>query len=70
MRPEEAAGLDQAVILGQARHAGPGRGKKTGDIITRFSRGTEAAYLRAKLKRDGLTGELAALIAARLPCMP
>ena len=32
--------------------AGPGRGKKTGDNMTRLSRGTSAAYLVAKLKRD------------------
>lgn len=32
--------------------AGPGRGRKTGDNITRLPRGTSAAYLVAKLKRD------------------
>jgi hypothetical protein len=32
--------------------AGPGRGKKTTDNISRLSHGTSAAYLVAKLKRD------------------
>jgi hypothetical protein len=32
--------------------AGPGRGKKTADDISRFNHGTSAAYLIAKLKRD------------------
>jgi hypothetical protein len=50
---------------------GPGRGHKTGDNITRFTRGTSAAYLVARLKRDApdlaakvASGELSANAAA------
>jgi hypothetical protein len=32
--------------------AGPGRGNKTGDIVTRFRRGNEASYTVARLRRD------------------
>ncbi len=32
--------------------AGPGRGHKTGDVITRFERGTAADYLTARIARD------------------
>jgi hypothetical protein len=37
--------------LADVKHAGPGRGKKTVDIINRFN-GTAASYLVRRLKRD------------------
>jgi hypothetical protein len=43
---------------------GPGRGKKTGDNITRLkNRGTSSAYILARLDRDG-HAELAAKVRA------
>jgi hypothetical protein len=52
----------EAVKLGAAHHAGPGRGKKTSVNNTGFPRGaTRAAYIRARLERDGHTEELAAI---------
>ena len=50
-----AVDFANAVELGKARHAGSGRGKKTADNISGFSHGTQAAYIRARLKRDGQT---------------
>lgn len=45
--------------LGKREHgisggkAGPGRGNKTGDDVTRFQRGNQRVYLLARLARDG-----------------
>jgi hypothetical protein len=60
MQPAEAAVLDKAVVLGQARHAGPGRGHKTIRNTNGFRRHDDASYIRAKLVRDGFKAELAA----------
>jgi hypothetical protein len=47
---EQGQGLqDDPVAAGKA---GPGRGKKTGDNVTRFERGNQASYLSARIARD------------------
>ena len=56
-RPDVAVGFADAVQLGHAKHAGPGRGHKTDSNTTRFGR--DAAYIQARLKRDGHTELLA-----------
>jgi len=49
---QELAASEEVEPLGPAVHAGPGRGHKTGDDVTRLGRGNSAEYLVAKLKRD------------------
>lgn len=55
-------GLDlihsEAGELAPALHAGSGGGKKTAANISGFTHETSAAYIRARLKRDGLQGSL------------
>jgi hypothetical protein len=67
-RPEAAVGLGEVLTMARAEHEakkglpeqkigkgkpGPGRGKKTGDDITRLSdRGTSPSYLARRLIRD------------------
>ncbi len=56
--PDDPTPLERAKELGQrligipGGKAGPGRGKKTGDNITRLKRGTSHAYTVARLDRD------------------
>lgn len=69
LKPDEPIAYDWAQKLGKREigveggKPGPGRGKKTGDNITRFERGTSRAYILARLDRDGLT-DLAAKVRA------
>lgn len=60
-RPDVAVEFEDAVKLGQAKHAGPGRGKKTASNTSGLSLGKRcnAAYIRARLERDGHTELLA-----------
>lgn len=44
--------LDERRIGIPGGQAGPGRGKKTADNISRFSHGTQASYTLARLERD------------------
>jgi len=59
LRPDEAIPFQKAIELGKRERgipggkAGPGRGHKTGDNITRFERGTSHDYILARLERDG-----------------
>jgi hypothetical protein len=57
-RPEpELTAAKEKQQLAQAKHAGPGRGHKTDSNTIRFGR--DAAYIRARLERDGKTDLLA-----------
>jgi hypothetical protein len=61
--------VDGGRVGKQAKHAGPGRGHKTGNNITRFRRGTDPTYIRARLERDGRKAFRATMpaIASRKP---
>lgn len=50
LRPDEAAGLDQAVVLG--KHGRPKKGEEKGSVTTFSDVGRGTAYLIARLKRD------------------
>jgi hypothetical protein len=56
--PNSITPLHRAVALGQREigieggKAGPGRGHKTSDNVTRFQRGNQRAYILARLHRD------------------
>jgi hypothetical protein len=45
--------LGQRQIGIQGGKAGPGRGKKTDDNVSRFKHGISRAYILARLDRDG-----------------
>jgi hypothetical protein len=64
-KPEEAVSLDRVLAERQIGipdgKAGPGRGHKTADNVSRFKYGNSRAYTLARLDRDGHT-ELAAKV--------
>jgi hypothetical protein len=58
-RPDMAVKFEDAVKLGSAKHAGPGRGKKTSRDTRGLGESDTAAYIRGRLERDGHTDLLA-----------
>jgi hypothetical protein len=57
MRPDEVAGLDKAILLG--KHGGDRRAKRKGQGSGTTLMGRDAKWIKARLKRDGFTEELA-----------
>jgi hypothetical protein len=67
INPKIEVGFDEAIVLGRRQRgiaggkAGPGRGHKTADNVSRLKYGNSRAYVLARLERDGF-GELLAKV--------